>query len=1031
MSPVEEAWYRLPVDSPLEHRPSKIVPAPVLGASLLPFDELGWEDFERLLWRVLRDVEGLRNAHLYGKRGQKQYGLDIVAFDVDKTGVALQCKRYNKFTASDLRKAVEKLQESRQKFSEVNRFIIAVSSEGNDTAVIDALHDCQNSLEGIDLELWDKEELSYKLINRHNIVIDFFGMPTAEKFCRPFKYQKSEIPNPNAVAVSESLARGPEKITGADKLIREAEEIYVDKPEHALELVEEAQEALRQSGFRPHAAGYENLRFKILTRIGRVGEAARSILEEIWLTLERGKNDDARSILYNLPNEIKEATNDEQVVNMFQVAEKALEILGHPLGALPDPESLLCGDAKDQLRLLVLAGETALANGNLAWIKKLHNSCVKLLDQDGDGVGELYIVRLRLLLAEANNGWEDILRDSRRKKLNPSQRSLVTARYARYLALHQNFDEAADKLWNEAAGDASLDQRWKDAQTWIFNRRAYGVKRGIIADGTLLPLEIAMGEMGPSSPILPGNSRAYNTALEKLQSQNYRGAAIAAQRALRQAVASADWVGEEKAHHVLGTILMESGEPEKAAYHLVRASSASSIKELVSKFPDRYIDISGSLDAPNYWTVGRAYHLLALEADLIPDNSVDEIVQKILTDFESEKIGTLVDVPFADSSRYLGAVKLLAGIADRITQEQGEAVLSHFRSQPDLEPNYYRYHDADEAVTVAKIAMVFPDLRVRAIEHLVSILGRSQTSRKKIAVETIYEFRDIARSALEKLAESENQWAQDTLVTLYEAELSAERTEEAFQRLTEPLDFSEVAYSVGTNVQKDSLFVSDLHPTRRAIVIDELLNRAENSQVSSIDRGDYILAIAELVEGLDKSKRRKYYERAFTLGNTPIVNEIEAVSSHLLGSSIRQGFSSPIGQQAEALYLAACLADRDDQRIDVKKRIYELFGQDESSSYRLVRALQRLGESDFLNDDIGFLAGQDWGARSLAAVLWVKHPNPAYVGYRLAHDPDVRVRKSFAGALADCEETPEHMEVRELLRQDPHYSVRKSLQKKK
>ena len=1030
MLSVEEAWYRLPVDSPLEHRPSRIVPAPVLGASLLPFDALRWEDFERLLWRVLRDVEGLRNAHLYGKRGQNQYGLDIVAFDVDKTGVALQCKRYNKFTASDLRKAVEKLQESRQKFSEVNRFIIAVSSEGNDTAVIDALRDCRNSLEGIDLELWGKEELSDKLINRPEIVIDFFGMPTAEKFCRPFKYQKSEVPAPHAVAVSESLARGPEKITGADKLIREAEEIYVDRPERALELVEEAQETLRQSGFRPHAAGYENLRFKILTRIGRVGKVARSILEEIWLTLERGKNDDARVILYNLPNAIREVTNDERVVNMFQVAEKALEILGHPLGILPDPESLLCGDAKDQLRLLVLAGETALANGNLAWIKKLHNSCVKLLDQDGDGVDELYIVRLRLLLAEANNGWEEILRDSRRRKLSPPQRSLVAARYARYQALHQKFDEV-DELWNEAAGDASLDQRWKDAQTWIFNRRAYGVKKGIIADGTLLPLEIAMGEMGSSDPILPGDSGAYNTALEKLQSQNYRGAAIAAQRALRQAVASADWVGEEKAHHVLGAILMESDEPEIAAHHLVRASSSSSIKELVSKFPDRYIDISGSLDAPNYWTVGRAYHLLALEADLIPDDSVDKIVQKILKDFESEKIGTLVDFNFTDSSRYLGAAKLLARIADRITQEQANAALLYFESQLELEPNDSRICDEDEAMVVAKIAMVFPDLRVRAIEHLISILGRSQTSRKKIAVETIYKFRDTARPSLERLAKTENQWAQDTLVALYEAEPSAERTEEAFQRLTEPLDFSEVAYSVGTNVQKDSLFVSDLPPERRAIVIDELLNRAENSQVSSIDRGDYILAIAELVEGLDKSKRRKYYDRAFALGNTPIVNEIETVSSHPLGGFIHQGFSSPIGQQAEGLYLAARLADCDDQRTDVKKRIYELFGQDESSSYRLVRALQRLGESDFLNDDIGFLAGQDWGARSLAAVLWVKHPNPAYVGYRLAHDPDVRVRKSFAGALADCEETPEHMEVRELLRQDPHYSVRKSLQKKK
>ena len=143
--------------------------------------------------------------------------------------------------------------------------------------------------------------------NRPEIVIDFFGMPTAESFCPPFKYHKPEVPNLDAVVVSESLARGPEKATGTDKLILEAKDIYVDKPECALKMVEEAQDILCNSGFRPHAASYEDLRFKILIRIGRVGKAARSILEEIWLTLERGKNDAARFILYNLPNEIKEA----------------------------------------------------------------------------------------------------------------------------------------------------------------------------------------------------------------------------------------------------------------------------------------------------------------------------------------------------------------------------------------------------------------------------------------------------------------------------------------------------------------------------------------------------------------------------------------------------------------------------------------------------------------------------------------------------------------------------------------------------
>lgn len=1027
-------WYRVLVDSRLEDRP-QITPPPILGAPLLPFGEMGWEDFERLLWRILRDIEGLSDAYLYGERGQNQYGLDIVAFDVDKTGIALQCKKYKKFTASDLHKAVERLQESREKFPQVNKFIVAISSEGKDTGVVNALHDIKNRLEmqGISLELWDKKILSNKLRDRHKIVIEFFGEPTAKTFCIPFNYQAVEVPGLNAVTVSESLARGPEKVTGVDEKICEAKYIQDNDPEKALSLLEEAQDILRNAGFRPHAASYENLRSKILITLERTSEAARSILEGIWYALERGRNDEANFILHNLPDTIKSTIQNEQVTNIFQVTEKAIGILGNPLGVLPEPESLICGDIKDQVRLMVFAGETALANGDLAWINNIRESCLKLLERGDDNIDELYRVRLRLLLAEATDNWEDILRDARRRILGYAQGSLVSARYARYQALHQNF-EKADELWDSASGDASLVQRWRDAQVWIFSRRAYSWYMGNIEDDRLLPLEVAMGEMGPSAPILPGDGKAYNTALEKLRTRNYRGAAIAAQRALRQAIASADWVGEEKAHHALGTILMESGEPERAAYHLVRGSSSTSIKELVSKFPDHYIDVFENLDAPNYWTVGRAYHLLALEADLIPDNSVDKIAQKILTDFDSKKAGTLVDVNFTDSSRYLGAVKVLAEIADRTTQELAEKALSHFRNQPEVEPNHFRFHDDSEADAVAKIAAEHPELRVCSMEHLVYLLGRSETSRKRNVVETIHEFRDIARPFFERLAETGNQWAQDTLVAFYETEPSKEKVEEAFRRLTEPLSFGEFAYSIGTNVWKDSLLVCGLPPKCRVLVINELLNRAENSQVSSIDRGDYILAIAELVEGLDKSKRRKYYERAFALGNTPIVNEIETVSSHPLGSFMHQGFSSPIGQQAEGLYLAARLADCDDQRTDVKKRIYELFGQDERSSYRLVRALQELGESGFLNNDIGFLSGQDWGARSLAAILWAKHPNPAYVGYRLAHDPDVRVRQNFAGALADCDETSEQLEVREvceLLRKDPHYSVRKSLQEKK
>lgn len=60
---------------------------------LLPFGEMPWEEFERIQWRILRDVEGLRLAQIYGERGQSQFGLDVVALVPDGSGVALQRTR--------------------------------------------------------------------------------------------------------------------------------------------------------------------------------------------------------------------------------------------------------------------------------------------------------------------------------------------------------------------------------------------------------------------------------------------------------------------------------------------------------------------------------------------------------------------------------------------------------------------------------------------------------------------------------------------------------------------------------------------------------------------------------------------------------------------------------------------------------------------------------------------------------------------------------------------------------------------------
>jgi hypothetical protein len=125
--------------SSLEQAPSATTPAPVMGKlDILPFNRMTWENFEKLQWEVMRDVEGLRDARIYGERGQEQFGLDVVALAADRSGVALQSKKYQKFGPAQLRAAVKKFQATVRPF-EVQRLIIGVSREVTSTAAMNML----------------------------------------------------------------------------------------------------------------------------------------------------------------------------------------------------------------------------------------------------------------------------------------------------------------------------------------------------------------------------------------------------------------------------------------------------------------------------------------------------------------------------------------------------------------------------------------------------------------------------------------------------------------------------------------------------------------------------------------------------------------------------------------------------------------------------------------------------------------------------------------------------------------------------
>jgi|CXWK01.1.fsa_nt_gi hypothetical protein len=1011
-------WHPLSIGSPLNGMPSALSSAPVIGKlELLPFDSLSWEDFERLQWRVMRDVEGLRHAQLYGDRGQAQHGLDVVALAPDGTGLALQSKRTRRFGPAELMAAVKKFRTTERPFS-IDRLVIGVASTIRSTRVVEELANQRKTLQPIGLELWDAQELSYLLRDRPEIVIEFFGMPTADAFCLPFKVDTTVVPPTEVVAVREAIARTPEVATGAQELFSRA--AALSDPSQALSLIEAGQARLRNAGFGPHAAQHDQDRIRLLASLDRADEAARYILDEFWAALDQGSSSTAQLTQSWLGELSKQAAGSNRVEVCQRVARVAIGLYINPLAYVPDIASLKIGDPFDQVRIALLAGETSLANDDRKWLTKAASTFTELLSTLP--LDRVLHTRLRLLLAETTEDWSELLSDARKLQLGHDLLGLVTARYARHCALHEKFEEA-DLAWDEASGSASLAQQWGEASTWIFSRRAFRARWNPYTSNDLLPLQTAIRGMGTSSSLLPTANGAYEDALASLSAGKLRSAAVSAQRALRDAVAVSDWAGEDRARRALAEILTKSDEPAMAARHLVRAGAIKAIEALGKSLPFEFIDIRDDLDAPNYWTVGTSYRLLAVQADLMPNDLVKTVSEHLVDELAAAETGSRPDLRSFATSRYNNAVKALAGIADRLDLTSANDVLSHFERQPALEKDYHRYHDEDEAEVVAKIVATHASLAERGIPHLVALLNHSQRARNSTAFDAIEQHRLLTRAALVPLANAGSLWAREMLSVDDPTLLNDTDAVGALTRLTTPLKHAVGVYSRGTNAIGDSFLVRHLSPTAIDPALAELLARADDPHVSSSDRGQYLIAAANLSPHIDQAKRKDYFAAAVRLATSPTPSEHDNFNeqfTHKLGGFRMSG--TPRESRGQALVLAASLAVDAPQREHVRRLAYSLLG--EESDYWPTRTLQQLG--DTVKDDLAFLASQGWAIRCLAATLWAGHGEPAHLGNRLAADPDVRVRRALASALNGAADSA-YSAVREQLEGDPAHSVRSAL----
>lgn len=156
---------------------SQVNELPVVTTNkVLPFDKLSWEDFEKFCFQLgSKSMECLDTSYIYGRKGQKQDGIDLY-FHKDAENKVWQIKRYAEFKQANVSDAVEVFLAGKW-FGKVTEFTLCVSNYLDDVGVVDEI-DKQSSVlksKGITFSVLNSEKLTIKAKAFPDLIETFFG----------------------------------------------------------------------------------------------------------------------------------------------------------------------------------------------------------------------------------------------------------------------------------------------------------------------------------------------------------------------------------------------------------------------------------------------------------------------------------------------------------------------------------------------------------------------------------------------------------------------------------------------------------------------------------------------------------------------------------------------------------------------------------------------------------------------------------------------------------------------------------------
>ncbi len=677
-------------------RQSLVLPIPVQNPALLPFNALDPEVFERVVAEVVSRQHNL-GVQFYGRRGQKQYGLDIVEREQSQRRSLYQVKRYQELTAAQLREAVETytgpargtdFTGPERRFNP-GRFVVVTSAELDaETAVVKELADLQDTYAGdLVIEAWGAEALGRILRDAPRLVFAVFGPHWAEAFCGYVPVP--QVPQvPNALGLVEE----PAEVLGLDALEADAAAKEIQDPLEAARLYGLVAAGLKQGGFPVHAAAMLRRQARILVSGGDL-TGAFSLL--VRLTLEAIAAADRTASAFvrtDLEQTAARLGSPAQATATVLGAVDSWYEHGSQLAAtVPVLEALAAARDEHAALLCCLVIEQAVVDGLYDWVPS--RAVLVATDADTDGL----LARLRSLARDADHA-DPVVRarlrcavadaslplDSKHTELDSTWQPLVAAaaagrfRTARallaaraaYACAVRGDTEQAENLWRQAVLASSEEQLYGDARGAMRALLHLAIDEGRPLTGP----NGASGGLPDRKRLLAAAQDPALSALEAAHDKRLPDALGDARRYLWEARLAGHLRELVSAQALLGDVLGSAGHRQAALHYYLDAGQGTKAVDTARTVPAP-VDVTPWLASPIRHRQAAAVEVIQAQAATVPDTAVPALADQLL-----QRAALIWDAPAPDPAPERQALRALAAFGRRIPDAAVDTVLGLART---------------------------------------------------------------------------------------------------------------------------------------------------------------------------------------------------------------------------------------------------------------------------------------------------------------------------------------------------------------